>query len=147
MNSDLGMGHIYSTYGIDYTNDTFVDNSGLNLVYTNLPSKWINGIPFSCHTSTLALAEQTCVHISAERFRIVLLLETNFAVGTSYVWRIPLIVNPLSENITLRMNLSLFTYATSSARPQKELFYEIINPYRTKNNQSSHLDYNFSALP
>ena len=43
------------------------------------------------------------------------------------------------------MNLTLFTILAGTSVPRKELFYEIINPYRTFNNISSVLTYNFTT--
>jgi hypothetical protein len=43
------------------------------------------------------------------------------------------------------MNLTLYTYWAGTARHQKELFYEIINPFKTSANYSLPLNYTFSS--
>lgn len=83
---------------------------------------WVNGAPYSCWTKTGALAEETCLHSSSSTIRVVLLLETSFIANVPYQWKIPLLLNPFEERQTFRMNLTLYTYSSGSARPQKELF-------------------------
>ncbi len=47
----LGIKDIYDLYGDNPKNTSIVDNNLHNMVYTSLPNKWINGIPYSCWTS------------------------------------------------------------------------------------------------
>jgi hypothetical protein len=63
------------------------------MIFTNLPNLWVNGAPYSCYTSTLAKAEQTCIHISSKQLRIVLVLEKNYISNVLYNWKIPMIKN------------------------------------------------------
>lgn len=89
---------MYSTYGVDYNNQSRIDNLNYNIKYDYLNNKWINGAPYSCYSSTLSLANQTCVHtgegFNNKRTRITHLLETAYVAGTKYVWKIPLLLNP-----------------------------------------------------
>ena len=74
-----------------------------------------------------------------------MLLESAYTAGLAYNWKIPLLLNPTAVNSTFRMNLTLYTYWNGLANPQKELFYEIINPYKTSSNISQPVNYTFSA--
>lgn len=87
----LGIQDIYSLYGDDSTNSTIVDNLQLNMGYTSLPNKWINGLPYSCWTSLNSAAEQTSIEKSDKTIRINLLLASYTA---NMVWKIPLLKNP-----------------------------------------------------
>lgn len=141
----LGLKSLYQQYGLDTTNSSWINNLGYNVAYTLLPNNWINGIPYSGYTSTNANAEQTCVYIDPKTYRIALLLESAYSAGVAYNWKIPLLLNPSTVNSTFRMNLTLYTYWNGLANPQKELFYEIINPYKTSSNISQPVNYTFSA--
>ena len=70
----LGIKKIYDDYGTDPKNRTIIDNSLDNMLYKSLGKKWINGIPYSCYTSTSAAPEQTCISTSSSTIRISLLL-------------------------------------------------------------------------
>jgi hypothetical protein len=61
------------------------------MVYTSLPNKWINGMPYSCWTSLPSLPEQTTVLKSDKTIRINLLLAV---YSTNVIWKIPLMKNP-----------------------------------------------------
>jgi len=56
MSSDLGMNSLYSLMGIDINDQLRIDNANYNILYTNIPNKWVNGLPYSCYTSTFANA-------------------------------------------------------------------------------------------
>lgn len=78
-------------------------------------------------------------------YRVALLLESAYTAGVVYNWKIPLLLNPSAANLTFRMNLTLYTYWSGLANPRKELFYEIINPYKTNFNISQPVNYTFSS--
>jgi hypothetical protein len=52
MPAGLGISNIYSSYGVSSTNNTRINYLNNNIVYSQLPDKWINGIPYTCFTST-----------------------------------------------------------------------------------------------
>jgi hypothetical protein len=54
MPAGLGIGNIYSTYGVSSSNQTRIDYLNTNIIYDQLPNQWINGIPYTCFTSTAA---------------------------------------------------------------------------------------------
>jgi hypothetical protein len=122
LTSDLGLAALYHAYGVDTADQNYIDNGGYNIVYKTLPTQWINGLPYSCWTSTASLPEQTCVHVSSSVARVVHLLETGYTANVPYRWKTPLLLNPQLSNVTFRMNLTLYTYQVGSAGPQKELF-------------------------
>jgi len=64
------------------------------MVYKSLPNKWINGIPYSCHTSLGSAAEQTCLSKSDTTIRINLLLAIYAGSMGSMIWKVPLLKNP-----------------------------------------------------
>lgn len=74
MQPGLGITNTYLSYGVDSSNLTRIDYLNNSIVYDQLPSKWINGIPYTCFTSTNAFAEHTCVYTSASKIKIALLL-------------------------------------------------------------------------
>jgi hypothetical protein len=123
MPSYLGLKSLYQNYGIDTTNTSWINNAGFNIGYTYLPTNWVNGLPYTGYTSTHANAEQTCFYKDSNSFKVALLLENNYLAGVSYNWKIPLLMNPITSNMTFRMNLTLQTYWAGTARKQKELFY------------------------
>jgi hypothetical protein len=145
MPSYLGLKDLYKQYGIDTTNTSWMSNAGFNIGYSYLPTNWVNGMPYTGYTSTHANAEQTVFEQDSKTFRISLLLESQFLGGVSYNWKIPLLMNPSNSNITFRMNLTIYTYWTGTARHQKELFYEVINPYLTLPNNSAQFNYTFTS--
>lgn len=114
---DLGMEQLFSTWGVNYNNQTRIDNLNYNVKYDLLNNKWINGAPYTCYTSTGSLANQTTIHtgngLNNHRTRITHLLETNYAAGTKYIWKVPLLLNPATANLPFRMNLTLWTYQTT----------------------------------
>lgn len=124
----LGVKDIHDLYGEDDKNSSIVDNLLHNMVYTSLPHKWINGIPYSCWTDRGTPAEQTTIAKSQKTIRINLLLETYTA---GMVWKIPLLKNPATEK-PFRMNLTLWSYPAAATQGHKELFYEVINEHVTK---------------
>jgi hypothetical protein len=71
---EMGMTDLFTNYGVDTKSREYIDNSGYNIAYKTLPVTWINGIPYSCWTSTSALPEQTCFHATESSLRAVLLL-------------------------------------------------------------------------
>jgi hypothetical protein len=99
------------------------------MVYTSLPHKWINGIPYSGWTSLGHSNLLNTVEKSDKTIKINLLLPA-FAAPT-FTWKIPLLKNPDTEK-PLRMNITLWAYTATHAQGHKELFYEIINEHITK---------------
>jgi hypothetical protein len=119
MPSYLGLKDLYKHYGIDRTNASWINNAGFSIGYSYLPTNWVNGLPYTGITSTFANAEQTCFYQDSKTFKLSLLLENKYFAGVNYNWKIPLLMNPTSSNITFRMNLTLYTYWTGTARQQK----------------------------
>lgn len=111
---DLGMEALFANEGIDYNNQTRIDNLNYNVKYDLLINAWRNGAPFTCYTSTGSLANQTTVHtgkgLNNKRSRITHLLETAYVAGTKYIWKVPLLLNPSTLNLPFRMNLTLWSY-------------------------------------
>lgn len=68
MTNKLGLDQLFATYGADPVNQT-----AYGVLYPTIPTQWINGIPYSGHTSTNAPATSTSVH-STDHLNIVLLL-------------------------------------------------------------------------
>lgn len=111
------MPQLFSTYGVDYNNISRISNLNYNLNYDILNSNWLNGAPYSCWTSTNSTANQTNIHIGKgnknDKIKITHLLETQYIAGTKYIWKIPLLLNPINLNIPFRMNLTLYNYYSS----------------------------------
>ena len=118
----LAISDVFKNYGVDTNNQTFIDSNGMNIAYKMMPNVWVNGIPYSGHTLTNALAEQTSVHSTSTSLRVTLLLETNYAAGIPYQWKIPLLMNPQFAKLTYRLNLTLYNYKSLTMRPEKVYF-------------------------
>lgn len=121
---DLGMEALYNTEGINYNNQSRIDNLNYNAKFDMLLNQWRNGAPYTCYTSTGSLANQTTVHTgngeNNKKMRITHLLETAYAANTKYIWKVPLLLNPATINLPFRMNLTLWTYqATGIGLGQK----------------------------
>lgn len=119
MPSYLGLKDLYKQYGIDTKNASWVNNAGFSIGYSYLPTDWVNGLPYTGITSTFANPEQTCFYQDSKTFKLSLLLENTYFAGVDYNWKIPLLMNPTNSNITFRMNLTLYTYWSGTARHQK----------------------------
>lgn len=144
------MESLFNSEGIDYNNQTRIDNLNYNAKFDMLFNKWRNGAPFTCYTSTRSLANQTTVHTgngnNNKRTRITHLLETAYVGATKYIWKVPLLLNPTTLNLPFRMNLTLWTYqATGIGLGQKELFYEIVNHRFTQPNNPASFAYTIPA--
>ena len=63
--------------------------------------------------------------------KISLKRTTNYVAGTSYTWRIPLLKNPSNPYTSLRYNLTLMHYPSSSNFGIRQNFYESINEHYT----------------
>lgn len=108
---------VFSNYGVNYNNQTRIDNLNYNIKYDIINNKWINGAPYTCYSSTKSLANQTTVHtgngLNNKRTRITHLIEKAYAATTKYIWKVPLLLNPSTLNLPFRMNLTLWTYQAS----------------------------------
>ena len=80
------------------------------MVTKSLPNKWVNGIPYSCYTSQGSAAEQTTITKSDKTIRVNLLIAT---YASSMVWKIPLLKNPST------LNLTLWSYPASTTQGHK----------------------------
>lgn len=115
------MKDVYQTYGVDFENTTRINNIEYNVNYDVLGNKWINGMPYTSHYigANPFTPNATTIHTGSGnnniRSRITLLQIANFLTGANpNVWRIPLILNPSTANIPIRMNLTLWSYTTAN---------------------------------
>ena len=144
MLSDLGLQELFAEYGIDEQNSSRINNQNYNIAYDIIPNHWINGIPYSCYSSTGSQPEQTSLH-TGQTIRITHLLETAYISSTTYIWKIGLLKNPSTANLPFRMNLTLWTYQPGTTLPQKELFYEIVNEHFTMTSTPASVSYSFTT--
>ena len=122
----MGIKDIYDLYGENPKNTSIIDNTLHNMLYTSLPNKWINGIPYSGWTSLGHSNLLNTIEKSDKTIRINLLLP-EYAAPTAippaiptpmFIWKIPLLKNPASEK-PLRMNVTLWSYPATHTQGHK----------------------------
>ena len=70
---DLGLQQLFADYGVNSQNSSRIDNNNYNIIHDIIGDSWINGVAYSCYSSTGSQPEQTSIHIGS-KIRITHLL-------------------------------------------------------------------------
>jgi hypothetical protein len=110
-----------------YAADGVTINSGVQYtsVVGNPNNNEVTTLQFSQYSQKMTPLKYSLAKMSA------------YTAGTSYTWRIPLIKNPSTAFISLRMNLTLMTFSSSQSNGVIINQHECINEYYTEADTST----------